>query len=102
MNTQFTLETKPEIWMAAAELCAMDLASWSHSESDGLELYLYANDVFVPDADAETLPLELVQEVLSLAKSETDWMKQWEIVLKWVAKRRGYREDEVWFCDRER
>lgn len=86
-------DAKQADWIAAAELCAADVAFWSRS--DGLELCLLCNDVFAPAADAEAVPVASVHEVLKLAR-----LPDWRPLMQWVADRRGYTGE--WFCDRRK
>ena len=96
-----TSEVSLADWLASAELCAMDVAFWSDN-GEGLSLNLLANDIFGPGADAETVPVAAVQEVLEIAHGEPDYRQRWRPLMEWVARRRGYMKGMEWFCDRKR
>ena len=95
-------ETTPSAdWWAAAELCARDLAFWGDEDSPSLAIM--CNDVFHPAADGEDIPPSLVHEVLAIARSEEGgWRSGNPLVMRWIANRRGYPPDMVWWSKRKR
>ena len=92
-------ETTPSAaWMAAAELCAMDVAFWG--DNPRLGLAIICNDVFHPAADSEDVPPSLIHEVLAIVKSDSGWRDGSPALMQWIAKRRGYPEDMEWWSKR--
>ncbi len=101
MSTQtpvdyWSVETPPKFWLAAANLCANDLGCFVPSEDGKIHFIVICNDIFYPAADTETISVNEVTKV-----NEAFLAENWRGVMKWIAKKRGIKNDEVWFCDKK-
>lgn len=97
-------ETPVEYWFYCAKLNTNDdlYSGWIENygwESDGeLTFFINCNDVFSGGSDCETISPEDAKFLFENNYHE----KGWREVCEWIANKRGYSKDMVWFCDRKR
>jgi len=91
----WSVETPSKIWLAAANLVANDLGFFT-SKDNKLDFFLICSDIFHPAADTEHVP---VNEVIKV--NEAFLAEGWRGAMKWIVKKRGIKDDEVWFFDRK-
>ncbi len=99
-NIIWNKDVPSEYWYYASILASADNVHmyWCTDNKDQLYYSILCNDNFIGAADSQEIsPLDV-----KYLYDNNYHLKDWREVMQWIADKRGYDKDMIWWIDRKR